>query len=408
MERILYKEGLENLLLNKTKTIINKYENISSALLLDIGISKYKEKILSENKLYIPELNLNDKNLTTHEILDPNHKFTASRRLVKPKILFEIRIHVPLSGDISLVNNTSILNFKPSYCNSLNKIYIQDGEIILKSVMDLKNDEKANQKIKTTLLNNLIQAYGILTHDIDKYNNDLDKKITVIFDDKKTKYYLQKKIIDDFQIPLKKNKVTKIAVKPTLRTKIKVQIPESNNKFITEPYINEDTYKEIITLIHDSCKNIERMPSLFGERKENDLRDFILFVLDPNFALGSATGETFNNKGKTDIMLKYNSTNIFVAECKIWHGVNEYFKAIDQLLGYLTWRDSKSALIIFVKQIDISGIIKKIEKETEKHKNYISFKNKSTDGVYSFRFNLSTNNKKEISLTVMLYHVNNK
>ena len=152
------------------------------------------------------------------------------------------------------------------------------------------------------------------------------------------------------------------------------------------------------------------MPLITNKKNTKKQFEELKSFLDESFAIAKVdtNGIIQSINPLFSEILKYNSTNIFVAECKIWHGVNEYFKAIDQLLGYLTWRDSKSALIIFVKQIDISGIIKKIEKETEKHKNYISFKNKSTDGVYSFRFNLSTNNKKEISLTVMLYHVNNK
>lgn len=64
---------------------------------------------------------------------------------------------------------------------------------------------------------------------------------------------------------------------------------------------------------------------------------------------GSATGETFNKKGKTDILLRHAGNNAFVGECKFWKGEKSFLSTIDQLLGYLTWRDSKTAVIMFVK-----------------------------------------------------------
>ena len=35
---------------------------------------------------------------------------------------------------------------------------------------------------------------------------------------------------------------------------------------------------------------------------------------------GTATGETFNGLGKSDIIVRQNTANVFVAECKIWEG----------------------------------------------------------------------------------------
>jgi len=90
------------------------------------------------------------------------------------------------------------------------------------------------------------------------------------------------------------------------------------------------------------------MPSTYSNKGEEDLRDHILLVLEPRFQ-GSATGETFNKTGKTDILLRFEGKNVFIAECKFWNGIKLFFETISQLLAYLTWRDSKAAVIIFVK-----------------------------------------------------------
>lgn len=40
---------------------------------------------------------------------------------------------------------------------------------------------------------------------------------------------------------------------------------------------------------------------------------------------------------------------MFIGECKLYHGPKSVAEAIDQLLGYLVWRDTKGALLLFVR-----------------------------------------------------------
>jgi hypothetical protein len=46
--------------------------------------------------------------------------------------------------------------------------------------------------------------------------------------------------------------------------------------------------------------------------------------------------------GKTDILIRDNDKNIFIAECKFWGGPKLFKETIDQLLGYTSWRDTKT------------------------------------------------------------------
>ncbi|WP_338954460.1 hypothetical protein [Spiroplasma endosymbiont of Polydrusus cervinus] len=108
---------------------------------------------------------------------------------------------------------------------------------------------------------------------------------------------------------------------------------------------------------------------------------------------------------KTDILLKYNNENIFIAECKIWHGKKQLFFAINQLQSYLTWRDTKSALIIFVKDKNISLIIEKINSTIIEHPQFIK-KYKwlnNYDIIYEFSF--EQDNKKSFQLAILFYHL---
>ena len=113
----------------------------------------------------------------------------------------------------------------------------------------------------------------------------------------------------------------------------------------------------------------------------------------------SAIGETLNKKGKTDILSQNNyGENVFIGECKIWHGESEVLKAIDQLLErYVTWRDEYTSLIIFNKDNkDFSKLIETIKEAMTKHPNFDSFvkENSKTSISYIFK-NIDDPTKKE-------------
>ncbi|MNY31252.1 hypothetical protein D3C86_1654080 [compost metagenome] len=93
--------------------------------------------------------------------------------------------------------------------------------------------------------------------------------------------------------------------------------------------------------------------------------------MDPNFELGSAGGETFNTVGKTDISLRYESSVVFIAECKYWKGEKSFLKTIDQLLSYLNWRDSKTAIINFVQNKEFTDVLSKIKLSVKDHPNFL-------------------------------------
>jgi hypothetical protein len=59
--------------------------------------------------------------------------------------------------------------------------------------------------------------------------------------------------------------------------------------------------------------------------KEEDLRQHFLVQLNGQYE-GRATGETFNFEGKTDILIRAERKNIFIAECKFWDGPDSLTK----------------------------------------------------------------------------------
>jgi hypothetical protein len=163
-----------------------------------------------------------------------------------------------------------------------------------------------------------------------------------------------------------------------------------------------DMYGHVLRVVDSVGKMIERHPSTFLGKSEEDLRDHMLVSLQSN-PIGTATGETYNKSGKTDILIRHENSNIFIGECKVWHGQSEYLKAIDQLLGYLTWRDKDAALILFVKNQDISNVIKTTQTAICEHPQYISHTSDGNDGWISCQLRAADSDS-VFNIAIMTYH----
>jgi hypothetical protein len=111
---------------------------------------------------------------------------------------------------------------------------------------------------------------------------------------------------------------------------------------------------------------MERTPSVASGKSEEELRDQILVQLNGTFT-GGATGETFVQRGKTDILVTVEDRHVFVGECKWWGGSKACSEAVDQLLSYLPWRNEKAALILFIDRKDTTAVIDKTDDAIRAH-----------------------------------------
>ena len=157
---------------------------------------------------------------------------------------------------------------------------------------------------------------------------------------------------------------------PTVRRRITPRsAPIPSQQQIAEPTLTDQDYEHILSTIGNMAMVMERNPSSFRDIREEDLRNHLLVQLNGHFE-GQATGETFNCNGKTDILVRHEGNNIFIAECKFWHGPKRFVNAIDQLLGYSTWRDTKTALVVFNRQTKMSTVLDRVQRAVQQHPSY--------------------------------------
>ena len=210
-----------------------------------------------------------------------------------------------------------------------------------------------------------------------------------------------------------------INVQPCVDTPIKITVPTIqkkrtpkpnvvSRKYETYPSMSNEMYEDIIAEIYKCGQSIERKPLLYIGKDEESLRDMLLLRLECRYDNVTATGETFNYGGKTDICLKdaISGANLFIAECKFWHGTKAMHNAINQLFErYLTIRDTKVALIFFVKGDNFTSVIDSIKKELPTHKLFVRNSGERAESSFSYIFHLPTDDAKPIYLEVMIFHL---
>lgn len=165
-------------------------------------------------------------------------------------------------------------------------------------------------------------------------------------------------------------------------------------------------HNDIVLKINRYGRDIEAHPSLYANKNEEALRDLFLTYLNSSVEEFSTTGETFNKKGKTDIFIQGGSIDkiTFIAECKIWKGNKYFLKAIDQLLSYLTWRNTNAAIIVFVRNKELTRIIEDIKGIVKKHLQYFSERKHTSESSLSYFFKLPQDSKRKIRLDIILFH----
>ena len=164
---------------------------------------------------------------------------------------------------------------------------------------------------------------------------------------------------------------------PARRKQVTLEQRKTQASFVPEPVLDEAIYRDVLGAVHSWARSLERTPGTAFKLDEEELRDLLLGTLNGYWS-GAAGGELFNGSGKTDILIRANDRNVFVGECKIWRGSKAAAEGIDQLLSYLVWRDSKAALIMFIKTADPSATIEKLNAAIEQHPRHVLTKT-STD-----------------------------
>lgn len=406
MSNRLFIKNIADLFSRNITTVENTISQEKQDYILNVNEEEYINHLSQSVEFDIPTLDWDNVSADSYEKEFTEYGDWGRYREEQYKVKRQVFCYyIPVVGDKNLLyyrqaNTFKIGGYAPEGT-------FKDGCLIIEfiqrgaDISTIKSQyEEANREIKA--------SHNRLLYDIEEHHKAIKGHVRTKFNERKQNLLHQINQLSSLGVPIRKSNApgTFSIPKPQLRKKIEIKKPIVTEKgFKPEPALTDDDYIGILKHIDDCGKNFERMPSTYKGKGEEDLRDHILFVLDPNFEMGSATGETFNKNGKTDIMLNYNGQAVFIAECKYWTGEKGFLETIDQLLGYLTWRNSKASVIMFVKENDFSSIIQKAVEATKKHSNYLGEIGKSNESWFNFRLHLNGDTNREVKLAIQLYHL---
>lgn len=241
---------------------------------------------------------------------------------------------------------------------------------------------------------------------IDGHNASLKHAAGSEIDARRQRLLAQSQRAASLGIPIKrKDDAPKTyAIATVQRKAAPVLPPASSTPFQPEPTWAMDQYEQALKIMQDMAVVMERSPSAFTTMNEESLRQHFLLQLNGQFE-GNATGETFNMSGKTDILLRVQDRNVFIAECKFWKGPKGFGEAIDQLLSYTTWRDSKTAILVFNRGTDTSTVLKGIDTVAKAHKNFKRPTSWPHESGFRYVFHNNGDINREMIITVLVFHV---
>ncbi len=347
--------------------------------------------ILGDRVLSVPEADLLEELVERYRVDPPvlhvDHRYTPGAQDVRIDVSQDPRraiwdktrpyyvqgtryeVRIPFEGDAEL------FRLRPSTWRTVfpfGRVEGQELVVWYEAPADSLDPQCFEQEINGNV--GLIQEYlQWIMDECIGFNRQLEQQLEGAIRRRKEKVLQDRQLEAYLRIPVQRrpdpSPVFSVPVRPRRRP-VTVQDTRSGGTqpFVPEPAVSAEDYADILKVIRSWRDLVERLPRTFQTMPESVLRDILLVVLNNQF--GPVGAEVFSRNGKTDIFLWHERGAVFIAECKIWEGPKAFRKAVDQLLGYLVWRDTKSALIVVVRNRNVSAVQSWADQVLKQHPNY--------------------------------------
>lgn len=390
---------------NQRATLRQEVEQMDANRLLNTAPADLSKYLVEKYSLTAPVLRRDDWSADERETqidvrYDPNRWITdQSRPCLIPGQ--RVTVEVPFDGEAVLFYAQP-----SSFSSMLPRAEIQGNSVFMK--FDLAHDgpQRDVKQEADNILNDIEQHLTWVRNDVNGFMQGLAGEADRAIASRRERILANQGRAASLGIPLKNRAdAPKTYVIPEVKRKVVPTLPAATTSaYAPEPMLDMETYEHILTVVQNMAHVMERSPSAFKTMGEEDLRQHFLVQLNGQFE-GAATGETFNVNGKTDILLRANGRNVFIAECKYWKGSKVYRETIDQLLGYTAWRDTKTSILVFNRGTTMSTVLAGVDAQTLAHGNYkrkVDWKHES-----GFRYVLHHpgDANREFMLTVLVFDV---
>ena len=309
-------------------------------------------------------------------------------------------VAIPFSGD------AAIFTYRPSRND-----YDPPRATIFRAELRLsfaqRHHDAANLKMEIDRVTQTVQKYLNWCEEMIKpFNEQLPRFAREALQYRKQKLSKDMNVLAELGIPVRKRGTipTTVAI-PFRRKTISMPQPKiAHSPKPPDPTLSEVAYKHIIKTMAEMALVIERNPTAFEHLTEEEIRFQFLIPLNALYE-GNATAETFSYHGKTDIQIRHEGKPIFTAECKFWGGPKSLTETVDQLLTYVIWRDTKTAILLFNRNRNFSQVLEQIEPTLRAHSRFVRFEGKKNETEYQSTISHPNDAARHITLTVLAFDI---
>lgn len=395
-----FAEGMLSDYLKKLREELNiRIKSEEKNYLLNVDEESYKSHIVDQ--FYLHPLVI-DKD--SERILVPEkRKGSRYSEIHRAEISFEYyecTVQYQYNGSSVLFRLTPSNMVHSSYPITLNTEFSVSLSFDLK-----KQDAELFKQLKEKAFSYAFGNLENVNKEIKRWNDNLSSFVNGVFSATKNKHLSENEFFKAINLNVNEETFQTFTA-PTIKKKVIPRPSVIGRSFSSSPKMSQEMYDDALDVLYGQGKAMSRKPSVYEGKDEESIRDYLITLLETRYERATTTGETFNKKGKTDILIKHvDGTNLFVAECKWWHGESTMNEAINQLFdNYLTWDDSKVAMLFFVKNKGFSSVLEKMKETANTHEYYLRSEGSKAESRYSYKYHLPGDPKREVQLEIMAFH----
>lgn len=278
-------------------------------------------------------------------------------------------VHIPFSGE------WDVFQMKPSQY-TFNPPRALLGQDELQLPVEYPDDTPANIDAETASLVQMVQQWlGFAGADINGYNASLKNVALSAISARRQRIEQHQAHLSTSTIPVgPPADRSKTCIPDVIKRRPAPVLPSTppGQPIRLEPVLEGEVFEHILFVIREHTRSMERNPGAYAGMGEEARRHVILDALNTHYR-GAGAAEAFNFGGHTDIRVQHEGRNLFVAECKFWDGAAKFTKTVDQFLGYQAWRDTKLAILMFVRERDLTAIIERGRAALEAHPQFVEW-----------------------------------
>jgi hypothetical protein len=405
MDELLFTNGELRLALeHQTRRVHEAVEAVPEQHVLQADVDEWTAALAEEFRVDAPELqvDLMYREPAKDVKVDVSHDrgryfspYTSDRRIAGYRVV----VRVPFTGD------AGVFELRPNqFTYNPPRAQVDGSELAL--TLEYPHDKQPDIDAEVNGTIGTVQQWlGWARGEIDSFNRTLEQEAHRAVAARRARIEQREQHLATSSIPERRQDDGKTYIPEVIVRRPAPKLPAATAPGVVElePVLEDRIFEHILSVVRMQALQMEQAPKTYAQMDEESRRDLFLGTLNTHYA-GRGSAEAFNVSGKTDILIRYEGKSLFIAECKFWSGAKGFTDAVDQLFGYTSWRDTKLALIVFVREKGLTEIIEKGREVLAAHPQFVAWQPEAAETELRATVSWPGDDRRHADLNVFFVH----